>query len=80
MATSVVTHPISFDEYDNSTDVPWFAKKPTLLWPARQLLEKYSGIPPKDVERERGNCYSKSGFEFSALFKYYRCDRLINKN
>jgi len=52
MATSVVTHPISFDEYDHSTDVPWFAEKPTLWWPARQLLEKYSGIPPEDVERE----------------------------
>jgi len=52
MATSVVTHPISFDKYDDSTDVPWFAEKPTLWWPARQLLESTVVFRPR-TWRER---------------------------
>lgn len=30
---------------------PWFLEKPELQWPARYLLEKYSHIPPEDIER-----------------------------
>jgi SAM-dependent methyltransferase len=31
------------------SDAPWFLSQPDLPWPARQLLEEYSGIPPGDI-------------------------------
>jgi len=34
------------------TDVEWFAAKPNLHWPARQLLEQYSGIHPREMMTE----------------------------
>ncbi|KAK0624014.1 methyltransferase domain-containing protein [Immersiella caudata] len=30
-------------------DAPWFHPKPNLPWPARQLLEEYSGIHPQNI-------------------------------
>ncbi|KAM7199752.1 methyltransferase [Naviculisporaceae sp. PSN 640] len=42
-----VTH---FNSTHNKS-VPWFVEDPMVPWPARNLLEKYSRIPPEDVEK-----------------------------
>jgi len=35
--------------YKGTRDVPWFREKPTLSWPALELLHKYSKYRPEEV-------------------------------
>ena len=48
--TSVST--TGFDCYRTERDAPWFKDRPVMPWPARKLLEKYSGYAPSEVEKE----------------------------
>ncbi|KAI1172928.1 methyltransferase [Nemania sp. FL0916] len=57
-----------------TTDVGWYAPKPILHWPARQLLEQYSGIHPSEMVDElikfRDRAWNTYPFPCVGLFDF----------
>jgi len=52
VSSSAAITDFGFDGYKTSRDVTWYKELTSLPWPARELLEKYSGYPASEVYKE----------------------------